>query len=146
MQNSQRIQPEVCKTMAIIEDLKDRIKHDKSLVPIIDDYLSQPVKDSNPLISIATKLLSEEAIRDGIKNAICTYVPRYIRDSQEMLQILNTLEGRSWLHSKLDDLLEYLTSERYRGTQQYICGICKHSFTGKLYKCPNCNNDLIWRF
>ncbi len=131
--------------MTVVEDLKDSIKNNKSLIPIIDDYLSQPIRERNPLVSIATKLLSEEAIKDGIKNAICTYVPKYIRDGQETLQLLNTPDGRAWLHSKLDDLLSYLTSERYRGNNNYICVICRKSFTGRMYRCPNCGNDLIWK-
>ncbi len=131
--------------MTIAKDLKDSIQKNKPLIPLIDNYLSQPIKEGNPLISIANKLLSEEAIKDGIKNAICTYVPKYIRDEQETLQLLNTTEGRIYLHDKLDTLLDYLTSEKYRGSKQYICNICKKAFTGKLYKCPNCTNDLIWR-
>ncbi len=131
--------------MTVAKDLKDSIQKNKPLIPIIDNYLSQPIKEGNSLISLATKLLSEEAIKDGIKNAICTYVPKCIRDNQETLQLLNTTEGRAWLHSKLDDLLSYLTSERYRGSNNYICAICKNSFRGRMYRCPNCGNDLIWK-
>lgn len=44
--------------------------------------------------------------------------------------------------------IKYYLKHFYKGRKyfkKYKCSVCKHTFKGKLEKCPKCHITLIWK-
>lgn len=128
------------------ERVKRAIRKNEPLVPLLDEFLTSPKKKANPLISLALKFFGEEEIKQLVADTIKRELPKYLGQgaSQEVFQLLNTKDGRKFLHYNLDALLSYITSPKYRGNTPHTCPGCGAEFIGKLYLCPQCEVELTW--
>ena len=126
------------------DEIEAVIDKDQELVPIIRRFLSKPGTKSYPLLEKALRFLNDDEIKEFILEKIRNQAPKLIKNNQEILQLLNTDAGREYLHKNLDELIEYLTSSRFRGMNPHKCPACKSTFHGKFYTCPKCGAKLQW--
>lgn len=130
--------------MTFIQDLRQAISKNKPIAPLLDSCIRPPKPSQNPLVSIARTWFGDEKLRELIVEAVKDNLFTGIKENQEALQLLNSPQGREYLHKNLDSLLDYLTSSKF--CVQYKCPSCSATFPGKRPNCPHCDIALKWRY
>lgn len=129
--------------MSFLEDLKRAIKKNESIPLLLDGCMHTPKAHQNPLVTSAIALFGEERCEALISEAIKDNLFNGIRKNQDALMLLNSTEGRKYLHRNLDSLLDYLTSEKF--SKKYKCPSCHAVFSGKRVICSSCGVALKWK-
>lgn len=129
--------------MTFLSDLKQAIKGNQPLSPLLDSCIHTPKAHQNPLVTTAIAVFGEQKVKDMLVEAVKDNLFNGIKSNQEALTLLNSTEGRAYLHKNLDSLLSYLVSEKF--AKRYKCPACPTSFLGKQLVCPNCRVALKWR-
>ncbi len=129
--------------MSFILDLREAIKKNKPLPPLLDNCIRPPTQRQNPLITWTKALFGEQKLKFWVSEAIQDNLFNSIKENQEVLIILNSAGGRKYLHSQLDSILDYLTGTRF--AVQYKCPKCSACFPGKRPNCPHCGISLSWK-
>ncbi len=129
--------------MTFLDDLKQSIKRNQPLPPLLDSCIHAPKQHQNPLVAFAIAAFGEEKVKGMVIEAIKDNLFTSIKDNQEALTLLNSTEGRKYLHRNLDSLLDYLVSEKF--AKKYHCPSCRVGFSGKKEKCPGCGIGLKWK-
>lgn len=127
-----------------IDDLRKAIRENQPIAPLLDGCIRPPKQTSNPLINMAKAWFGEERLKALILDAIKDNLFSSIRENQEALRLLNTDEGRKYLHKNLDSLLDYLTSAKFSQTV-YKCPACRGVIIGKVASCTHCKIALKWK-
>jgi len=126
-----------------LDDLRRAIKKNEALPPLLDGCIRPPKAHQNPLITTVVALFGEEKVTAMVIEAIKDNLFTSIKSNQEALTLLNSPEGRAYLHRNLDSLLDYLVSEKF--AKKYSCPKCRVGFLGKQTACPSCKTALKWR-
>ncbi len=126
-----------------IDDLRRAIKKNESIPMLLDGCIHTPKAHQNPLVTFAVAAFGEERCSALISEAIKDNLYNGIKSNQEALTLLNSTEGRNYLHKNLDSLLDYLVSEKF--AKKYKCPGCHAGFSGKQTSCPNCRVSLKWK-
>lgn len=129
--------------MTFLLDLRKAIKLNQPIAPLLDSCIRPPKPRQNPLVTIARTWFGDEKLRELIVEAVKDNLFTGIRENQEALQLLNSPQGRDYLHKNLDSLLDYLTSSKF--SVQYKCPACSAIFSGKRPNCPQCEIALKWK-
>ncbi len=129
--------------MTFLDDLKQSIKRNQPLPPLLDSCIHAPNQHQNPLVTSAIALFGDDRCRALVAEAIKDNLYNCIKNNQEALTLLNSTEGRNYLHKNLDSLLDYLVSEKF--AKKYKCPGCHAGFSGKQTSCPNCRVSLKWK-
>ncbi len=125
-----------------IDDLRKAIRGNKPLPPLLDSCIRPPKQTRSPLVSLAISVFGEQKVKDMVYDIIKDNLYNTIKENQDALQLLNSPEGRKYLHSQLDSLLQFLTSDRFH--QKYKCPSC-HALISKKNNCECCGIALKWK-
>ncbi len=129
--------------MPFLLDLRQAIKLNQPIAPLLDGCIRPPRQNQNPLVSWARALFGDEKLKAYIVEAVQENLHQAIKDNQEALRLLNTKEGREYLHKNLDSLLDYLTGAKFSGS--FFCPKCKAPVQSKACACPGCGVALKWK-
>lgn len=129
--------------MAFIADLRQAIKLNQPIAPLLDSCIRSPKQAGSPLVSLAISVFGEEKVKTMVYDIIKDNLFNTIKENRNVFELLNSTEGRKYLHNQLDSLLQFLTSERFN--QKYKCPSCHASFSGKCACCPLCKIALKWK-
>lgn len=127
-----------------IDALKKAIRGNQPIAPLLDGCIRPPKQGQNPLVSWARALFGDEKLKAYIVEAVQENLFAAIKDNQEALRLLNSEEGRKYLHKNLDSLMDYLTSAKF-AQGVYKCPACKGVILGKVAACPHCTVPLKWK-
>jgi len=125
-----------------IDDLRQAIRGNQPIVPLLNDCVRPPKAHQNPLVTFAIAAFGEEKVKGMVIEAIKDNLFASIKDNQEALTLLNSTEGRKYLHKNLDSLLDYLVSEKF--AKKYKCPKCKNLIM-KVQTCNYCGTLLKWK-
>lgn len=129
--------------MVFIDDLRKAIKYNEALPPLLNSCIREPKKTRSPLVTWAITFFGEDRVREMVIDAIKDNLYNTIKENQESLQLLNSTEGRKYLHSQLDSLLDFLTSSRF--SSGFFCPRCKRPVQSKQAMCLQCATPLKWK-
>lgn len=125
-----------------IDELRKAIRGNQPIAPLLNDCIRPPKAHQNPLVTSALALFGDERCKAMVIEAIKDNLFTSIKDNQEALTLLNSTEGRAYLHRNLDSLLSYLVSDKFQ--KKYACPKCHVGFFGKCRVCPGCGASLVW--
>lgn len=127
-----------------IDDLRTAIHGNQPIAPLLDSCIRPPKQTKSPLVTWAIAFFGEQKCRDMVIDAIKDNLFSSIRENQEALRLLNTEEGRKYLHKNLDSLLDFLTAPKF-SPSLYKCPACHGVLIGKVAACTHCRIALKWK-
>ncbi len=129
--------------MSFLVELKAAIQKNQPLPPLLASCIRPPKKTNNVALNMFKVYCGgEEKFKVWLSETIKDNLYSVIKENQPVLELLNSVEGRKYLHSQLDALLSYLVSDKFNPCS-FSCPACKKPIK-KSNVCNHCGIKINW--